>query len=797
MQIVSTKHSLRTGGRKSDVKLFIIGLGLSLFCLCAAAQEKRPLTVADCIQTRRLATPDAIRLSPNGSLVAYIAKEANPLTNHNEYKLFVSVVKQAGQIENRRLLLQADTISGLRWLTDNRRITFLSQSGSRSEINSIDVVTGQRQVFVSRSSAEIWDYSSDVRGETIAFAIPVPNSSKTEGQDEAHGYSMKFRELQIRPLPLSRHFEIFLLKTKGGKKETARVEGGEVGRPNATKSFVGVRDLSLSPDGNYLTFSYDLFFGKDEIPKQWDDNPFVGIARANFGALEVLGLYDARKRLLQMAIDSPHADTQAIWSDDSGAYSVVVVPPIQSNYWKDPAIKNMHLDMGSALFNRQMFTINVKNRVVSEVFAGFVPEGTRPISWKNAEGEMIVSSGGNTFLRLAWEDTSAWKEISRFPSPFNASYGVTGNGKMFVAAQETSATPPALYLHDVELNKTSLLAELNPEFGNIALGEVEKLDWTNKYGAETTGYLIKPVGYKQGTHYPLVILAYGWGDEFLCDGSGSGHTTAFPPQPLANAGFLVLLANIPTEEHQPQDFPGELGQAYNFIAMVESAVKLLVDRGMADEKNVGLIGWSRTSWKTDFLVTHSDIKLSAASSADSGIYNYGSYWLFNLASSEDETMYGGPPYGPSFSNWVKYAPAFSADKVETPLLMEYTGLGGRLTEPSDAYEFFAALNRQGKPVEMFFYHHGEHALDTPLERMASLQRNVDWFRFWMQGSEGKAPDYDPDQYTRWRKLREQQQWNERIREQGKEPSGEFLKQTTPGAVVSDVDRAPAADGFRH
>jgi hypothetical protein len=66
---------------------------------------------------------------------------------------------------------------------------------------------------------------------------------------------------------------------------------------------------------------------------------------------------------------------------------------------------------------------------------------------------------------------------------------------------------------------------------------------------------------------------------------------------------------------------------------------------------------------------------------------------------------------------------------------------------------FTALHRQNKPVELFFYPKGEHELDTPFERIASLQRNVDWFRFWMQAYEGKAPNYDADQYIRWRTMR--------------------------------------------
>ena len=53
---------------------------------------------------------------------------------------------------------------------------------------------------------------------------------------------------------------------------------------------------------------------------------------------------------------------------------------------------------------------------------------------------------------------------------------------------------------------------------------------------------------------------------------------------------------------------------------------------------------------------------------------------------------------------------------------------------------------------VYFYPKGEHMLDTPWERVASLQRNVDWFRFWMQGFERAHPE-DHEQYIRWEALR--------------------------------------------
>ena len=89
---------------------------------------------------------------------------------------------------------------------------------------------------------------------------------------------------------------------------------------------------------------------------------------------------------------------------------------------------------------------------------------------------------------------------------------------------------------------------------------------------------------------------------------------------------------------------------------------------------------------------------------------------------------------------------FQADRVHAAVLMEFS------PPIEDAYEFFVALARQEKPVELYYYPNGAHPLDTPQERLSSLQRNVDWFRFWMQGYDRRDAS-DPDQYRRWRMMR--------------------------------------------
>ena len=62
----------------------------------------------------------------------------------------------------------------------------------------------------------------------------------------------------------------------------------------------------------------------------------------------------------------------------------------------------------------------------------------------------------------------------------------------------------------------------------------------------------------------------------------------------------------------------------------------------------------------------------------------------------------------------------------------------------------------GKPVEWIYIPDGLHPLQKPLERIASQEGNVDWFRFWLKGEEDSDPG-KADQYRYWRELRDLQE----------------------------------------
>jgi len=109
---------------------------------------------------------------------------------------------------------------------------------------------------------------------------------------------------------------------------------------------------------------------------------------------------------------------------------------------------------------------------------------------------------------------------------------------------------------------------------------------------------------------------------------------------------------------------------------------------------------------------------------------------------------GAAPFGVGLSQWTKASLGFNTDKIQTPILFQANSPPTLIY----AWDIYAALRLQGKPVDLLYIRNGQHVLNKPLERFASQEMAVDWYDFWLNDHE------DPDgtkaeQYRRWRELR--------------------------------------------
>jgi dipeptidyl aminopeptidase/acylaminoacyl peptidase len=219
------------------------------------------------------------------------------------------------------------------------------------------------------------------------------------------------------------------------------------------------------------------------------------------------------------------------------------------------------------------------------------------------------------------------------------------------------------------------------------------------------------------------------------------------------------------QEHYPKGLPGGISEAAFQTELWDRAVAQLSDEGLVDRNRVGIIGFSRTGWYAQFAIAHGQTRYAAATAVDNVKYGLAEYWLSPQRESAVrgfDSMYGGPPYGSTRPNWEKYSISFNLENIHTPLLMEQMGYGRQYDHSTiipvplaSSLELFSGLTRLNRPVEFFYYPNEDHQPDHPLARLSSLQRNIDWYRFWLQGYEDPATA-KADQYRLWEGLCDQQ-----------------------------------------
>jgi len=303
--------------------------------------------------------------------------------------------------------------------------------------------------------------------------------------------------------------------------------------------------------------------------------------------------------------------------------------------------------------------------------------------------------------------------------------------------------PPALWLTERRTGQSKELWDPNSQFANLQFGHASVYQWRDKDNHEWKGGLVIPVGYVPGRRYPLVVQIYNFDEsEFLTDGS---FPTAFAARELASAGIVAL--QIP--RRMPHNF--NFAAADDELAGIESAIDHLSEEGLVDSQKVGLVGFSASCWYVEYALIKAPHRFAAATIADGIDMSYMQYRLWGVSSppleQESEKLIGAKPVGEGLQQWSALAPGFHLDQVKSPLRIEAITPISVLGE----WEIYSSLKQQRKPVDLIYFPEGQHIHQKPLERLASQQGDVDWFRFWLQDYEDSDVS-KRSEYRRWEEM---------------------------------------------
>ncbi len=329
--------------------------------------------------------------------------------------------------------------------------------------------------------------------------------------------------------------------------------------------------------------------------------------------------------------------------------------------------------------------------------------------------------------------------------------GCQAAAQTLVCAEEGSEVPRRLVRVDPLSGEVTLLFDPNPEFATLNLGGVHRLKWTNDVGIQGFGDLVTPPGYDGHTLLPLVVVQYE-SRGFLRGGTGDD----FPIQVFAAHGYAVLSVQNPVgighfEGGKTQTEVGRLDRLNwanrrSVLSSLETGVRLVVAMGTADPKKVGLTGLSDGASTVQFALVNS--KMFAAASMGScceepSVVNF-------LDGEVGEAWLGKMGYPSILSDgkafWSDMSLRANASKIKTPVLMQLPD-----REYLGALESYMALKEARAPVEMFVFPDEYHVKWQPQHRLASYERTLDWFDFWLKG-ERACDSAKAVQHIRWNSL---------------------------------------------
>lgn len=746
------------------------------------ARDSKYFTVRDSIEMSRFDPVDtAPVISPNGRYAAVVTSRGIIATNTVESTLWLfdmHSVEGALQSAKSRKAIQPrivarmtampnaiyyasyePIISSVRWMRDSQTLLFLAQASSgKHRLYELQLAQGRpRPITPQDTDVTQFDFAAGTfvyRTEQEPENLELGDRINADASDIT---GVPLRSVLFRKTVTDYSMTVSSLWVNRNNHNHAIVppsSSSPLRLPNSPPIIRNV--LSISPDGRFVIALMPV----QEIPKLWDlyvpayPNLAIRIGDSNPASVSLLHrlteytAIDLRTGQARAMVSAPNGwalgysdQNRVVWSADAGTLLVT------NTY--------LPLTEAPAPVKRR------RTRPCIAAVADFASGSTTCVSYEHVGSLSDASFGRTSAEVLLWfwgNDrperfhllNGSWQlepqpsgQANVLPSGcFMPQQRPTLSASIYVSQDLNK--PPTLWTSDCETGQQAKLWDPNPQLANANLGEASVIHWKDRTGHTWTGALILPPDYVQGRRYPLVIQAYGFEEnEFLSDGE---FTTAFAARPLASAGIVVLAVIERGDEFATAH------EASDQILGFESAIDELAADNLIDRQRVGIIGFSRTSYDVESALIKDPDEFAAATIADGVDESYLQYLLFFSVGTDYRTeangIYGAAPFGEGLQKWLDAAPGFHLDRVQTPVRVEAIGPLSVLTE----WELYSSLWRQGKAVDLVYIPDGQHILQKPLDRLASQQGNVDWFRFWLKDEE----DLDPSkalQYRRWREIR--------------------------------------------
>jgi dipeptidyl aminopeptidase/acylaminoacyl peptidase len=277
-------------------------------------------------------------------------------------------------------------------------------------------------------------------------------------------------------------------------------------------------------------------------------------------------------------------------------------------------------------------------------------------------------------------------------------------------------------------------------FDEFELVEPEPFYYLSQDDWRIQGWVMKPVGFREGETYPVILEIHG-GPQL-----NYGYAMFHEMQWLAAQGYAVVFTNPRGGMGYGQEFANGVrmkygqGDAADVLKGLDAALKQFP---FLDGTKVAVTGGSYGGFMTNWLVGHSNRFCVAVSQRS--ISNWVSFYGVSDIGPlfvESQLISPGGNVVDDFEALWQMSPLKYADNIQTPLLLVHSENDLRCPI-EQAEQLYTYLKRQGREVELFRVPNASHGLSRdgkPSLKIARLKAIFDYVHGHVAGA---LPELNP------------------------------------------------------
>ena len=307
---------------------------------------------------------------------------------------------------------------------------------------------------------------------------------------------------------------------------------------------------------------------------------------------------------------------------------------------------------------------------------------------------------------------------------FAAATALAADANRIAYTWQTPDVPADVWIASTDGSGRRQVSDLHADCPRPPMGETRLLSWQAPDGTAVEGLLTLPVGYAEGTRYPLVLSVHG-GPAGVYSQTFTGGAGIYMLQTFAQRGYAVLRPNPRGSTGYGKDFrfANFRDWGYGDLSDLLAGCDHVIELGIADPERQFLMGWSYGGYMTSFAVTQT--QRFRAASMGAGLPN-----LVSMVTTTDVGDYlaahMGAEFWDDYAVYEKHSAIYHIGAVTTPTQVIHGAQDLRVPF-AQGQEFYRALQRRGVPTEMVVYPRTPHGPREPKFLMDVSERILAWF----------------------------------------------------------------------